>query len=137
MQLIPYLNFAGDCRQAFDFYQRVLHGRILAQMTYGESPMAGQMPPGSGALIMHAHLQAGSAELMGADGPSPQAAEAASGICINVMVDDSGEAERIFHALAEGGEVTLAMAETFWAHRFGMLVDRYGKPWMVNHLKTP
>jgi PhnB protein len=131
MQLIPYLNFAGNCGEAFDFYRDVLGGEILSRFTYGESPMAVDMPPESHAQIMHTHLQSGGATLMGADGPPPHP-QAGQGSFVNIAVDSADEAERIWKALSEGAEVRMPLQETFWARRFGMLVDRFGKPWMVN-----
>ena len=138
MQLVPYLNFDGRCREAFAFYAKALGGNITAQMTYGEAPqeMRAQMPPETYGRIMHMQLESDGALLMGADGP-PSHGEQRGGTTLNVMVDTPEAAERIFAALAEGGEVKMAMAETFWARRWGMLVDRYGKPWMVNCMKQP
>jgi PhnB protein len=134
MQLIPYLNFDGQCKEAFDFYAGVLGGKITGRMTYGDSPMCEQMPADSRDRIMHSQLDIDGAVLMGADGPPPHAPQSV-GTTINIMVDTPADAERIFAALAEGGDVKMAMAETFWAQRWGMLVDRYGKPWMVNCMK--
>ncbi len=134
MQLIPYLNYDGQCREAFDFYARVLDGKITGRMTYGESPMCDQMPADSRERIMHSQLDIGDAVLMGADGPPPHAPPS-TGTTLNIMVDTPADAERIFAALAEGGDVRMPMEETFWAQRWGMLVDRYGKPWMVNCMK--
>ena len=134
MQLIPYLNFDGQCKEAFDFYARVLGGKITGRMTYGDSPMCDQMPVDSRDRIMHSQLDIGDAVLMGADGP-PSHGPQGTGTTLNIMVDTPADAERIFAALAEGGEVKMPLEETFWAQRWGMLVDRYGKPWMVNCMK--
>ncbi|MGA9340988.1 MAG: VOC family protein [Rhodanobacteraceae bacterium] len=136
MQIVPYLNFNGKTREAFAFYAKALNGKITAQMTYREAPreMCDQMPSETLDNIMHTQLESDGAMLMGADGP-PQHSAQAVGTTINVMVDDPAEAERIFAALAEGGEIKMPIAETFWAQRWGMLIDRYGKPWMVNCLK--
>lgn len=133
MQIVPYLGFHGECREAFAFYAKALGGEIVSQFAYGDSPMAADMPPESRDHLMHACIVAEGATLMGADGPWNTSS--ASQTCVNVMVDDNAKAERIFAALAEGGRIDQPMEETFWAHRFGMLTDRYGKPWMVNHLK--
>jgi PhnB protein len=134
MRLIPYLNFDGQCREAFDFYAAALGGKLVAQMTYGESPMCDEMPSDSHDRIMHCQLEATGATLMGADGPPPHG-PSSSVTCINVDVSTVEDAERIFAALADGGRVQMSIAETFWAHRWGALTDRYGKPWMVNCLK--
>jgi PhnB protein len=132
MQFVPYLAFDGQCREAFDFYARAFHGRITMRMTYGESPMAGDMPASTHERIMHSQIESAGGILMGADGPPHETTLKG---CVNVSVDTPAEAERVFHALAEGGQVQMPMAETFWAHRFGMLADRYGNVWMVNCVK--
>lgn len=131
MQLVPYLNFDGDCREAFEFYRDALRGEIVAIMTWGESPMRAELPAESHGRVMHAQLQAGDAMLMGADGPPAQAADG-TGTYVNINVDEPDEAERIWQALSAGAEVKMPLQETFWARRFGMLVDRFGKPWMIN-----
>lgn len=131
MQLVPYLAFNGECREAFDFYRDALRGEIAMRMTYGESPMHDEMPGETHGRIMHAHLVAGGASLMGADAPPGHAVGAAS-TCVSVHTDSPDEAERIFEALSAGGRIDMPIGETFWAQRFGMLTDRYGKPWMVN-----
>ncbi len=131
MQLNPYLNFNGQCETAFKFYEQCLGGKIEATMTYGESPMADQTPPEWRNKIMHASLIVGDKVLMGADGP-PDRYEEPKGLSVLLGIDDPAEAERIFHALAENGTVQMPIQETFWAARFGMLVDRFGIPWMIN-----
>jgi PhnB protein len=133
MQILPYLNFDGRCREAFDFYRAALGGERLDVMTYGESPMAAGMPESSHALVMHACLQVGGTMLMGADGPPPHAPSDAKDF-VNLMVDTPADAERVWARLAEGADVRMPLQATFWAERFGMLVDRYGKAWMVNCL---
>ena len=132
MKFIPYLDFDGNCREAFDFYATAFNGSISMRMTYGESPMAGEMPPDTHGRIMHSQLQTADGILMGADGPPH--APSSSG-CVNLDVDTPAEAERLFTALSEGAAIQMPLGETFWAHRFGMLTDRYGKAWMVNCLK--
>jgi PhnB protein len=134
MQFIPYLDFDGQCREAFDFYAGIFRAKVTMRMTYGESPMAADMPVETHGRVMHSQLESASGILMGADGPPHQASSRG---CVNIQVDSPAEAERIFHALADGGEVQMPIAETFWAQRFGMLTDRYGKAWMVNCMKSP
>lgn len=131
MQLIAYLNFDGNCREAFDFYAQVLGGTVR-RFSYGDSPMAADMPKETHERTMHAQLEAHGAVLQGADGP-PGSSTAAG--CVNIQVDDVAEAERIFAAISAGGSVQMPIDETFWAHRFGMCVDKFGKGWMVNCLK--
>lgn len=131
MQLNPYLNFNGQCETAFKFYEQCLGGKIEATMTYGESPMAEQTPPQWRNKIMHASLVVGDKVLMGADSP-PDRYEEPKGLSVLLGIDDPAEAERVFHALAENGTVQMPIQETFWAARFGMVVDRFGIPWMIN-----
>lgn len=131
MKTIPYLSFEGDCAEAFQFYADVLEGEVQAMISHGDSPIAGEVPSEWHSRIMHAYLVAGEVVLMGGDRP-PGWEPGTSGFSVALHVDSAEDAERIFQALGEGGEVTMPMARTFWAERFGMLVDRYGTPWMVN-----
>jgi PhnB protein len=136
MQLNPYLMFNGQCEAAFKFYEQCLGGKILAMMTYGDSPMAEQTPSEQRNKIMHANLAVGDQELMGSDSP-PDQYEETKGSYVLLGIDDPVEAERIFQVLAENGTVRMPIQETFWAVRFGMLVDRFGIPWMINCGKLP
>lgn len=136
MRLIAYLNFQGRCREAFAHYRDALRGEITQSMRYGDSPMRDQMPPETHELVMHCQLEVGGAVLMGADGPPPHA-DVGQGTCVNVDVDTVAEAERIYAALSAGGTVQMPLQETFWAHRWGAFTDRFGKPWMINCMKSP
>jgi PhnB protein len=134
MRLIAYLAFDGTCREAFEFYRDAFGGEIVYSATVGESPMAAQMPPDAHGRMMHIHLQTGSAALMGAD-TQPGCGDgstATGGTCVNVMLDSVAEAERVWATLSQGAEIRMPLEPTFWATRFGMLVDRFGKPWMIN-----
>ena len=131
MQINPYLDFNGECEAAFKFYEQVLGGTITFMMTWGESPIADQFPSESHNSIMHATLAIGDGVLMGADAP-PDGYQQPTGIQVALHVKEIGEGERIFNALAEGGTVQLPFQQTFWAERFGMCVDQFGIPWMVN-----
>jgi PhnB protein len=131
MQLNPYLMFNGQCEAAFRFYEKVLGGKIETVMTYAGSPMADQTLPEWRNKVMHACLQIGDKILMGSD-PSPGHFEPMKGFSVTLSIDDPGEAERIFHALSENAVVRMPIQKTFWAARFGMLVDQFGTPWMVN-----
>jgi PhnB protein len=131
MRVNPYLNFNGDCAAAFKFYERCLGGKIEAIMTHGESPIAAEVPPAWHNTVLHARLAVGDTVLMGSDSP-PEYYAKPQGLHVSLQVDAPAEAERIFHDLAEGGSVTVPIEKTFWAERFGMLVDRFGTPWMVN-----
>ena len=131
MQMNPYLSFDGKCETAFKFYEKVLGGKVVMMMKYGESPMAAQTSPESRDKIMHARLAVGDKLLMGSDAPA-QMYEPMKGIQVTLGVDQPAEADRIFSALAENGSVRMPIQETFWAQRFGMLVDQFGTPWMIN-----
>jgi PhnB protein len=130
MKRTPYLNFNGQCEEAFRFYENCLGGKILFKMTYGESPMPPEAtPPGWGGKILHATLAVGDQLLQGSDSPAEHKAR---GFAISIGLADAAEAERIFAALADGGTVGMPIQETFWALRFGMVTDRFGTPWMIN-----
>ncbi|SDA12329.1 PhnB protein [Nitrosospira sp. Nsp11] len=131
MQLNPYLVFNGQCEAAFKFYEERLGGKILVMLTHGSSPMAEQGPPEWRNKIMHARLTVGDAVLMGSDSP-PDHFEEMKGFSVALNVEAPADAERIFHALAENGTVRMPLQETFWAARFGMLIDQFGVPWMIN-----
>ncbi len=131
MQLNPYLMFNGDCEEAFKFYEQCLGGEIVAMFTHEGSPMADNVPTDWRKKIMHARLVVGDQVLMGSDAP-PAYREEPKGFSVSIGVTDPAEAERIFQALAERGQVKMPIQQTFWAVRFGMLVDRFGIPWMIN-----
>lgn len=131
MQLNPYLGFDGRCEEAFSFYEQCLGGRIMTMMPYEGSPMAAQAPPGWGRKILHARMLVGESVLMGGDSP-PERHQPMRGMSVMLGIEEPGEAERVFKALAEGGEVWMPLGETFWALRFGLLVDRFGTSWMIN-----
>ncbi|KAF3996827.1 VOC family protein [Glaciimonas immobilis] len=131
MQLNPYLSFNGRCEEAFTFYASCLDGEVVAMMTYGETPMADQMAPGWEYKIAHGRLMVGDKLLMGVDTP-PDRYEAAKGFHVLLGFDDPEEAGRVFTALATDGTIQLPIAETFWAQQFGILIDRFGTPWMIN-----
>jgi PhnB protein len=131
MQLNPYLSFDGRCETAFKFYERCLGGKIVAMMSYGDTPMAETMPADWRGKIAHARLVVGDKVLMGGDG-MPNCYETPKGFSVTLGFEDPAEADRVFAALMENGTARMPIQETFWAHRFGMLVDQFGTPWMVN-----
>jgi PhnB protein len=131
MQLSPYLNFNGQCEAAFKFYERVLGGKIEAMIPYAGTPAEDHAPPELRNKILHARLIVGSDALMGSDAP-PDRYDAPKGFSVSLQIDDPADAERIFHALTENGIVQMPIQQTFWADRFGMLVDQFGVAWMVN-----
>lgn len=131
MQLSTHLSFSGKCEEAFKFYQQCLGGNIQAMMTWGDSPMADQVPSDMRDKIIHATLIVGDSALLGSDAPVDRYEEP-KGFTVTIQLDDVAEAERIFGALSDGGTATMPLQQTYWAARFGMLVDRFGIPWMIN-----
>jgi PhnB protein len=131
MQMNPYLFFDGQCEAAFKLYEKVLGGKIEAMMSHEGTPAAEHVSPEWRSKIMHARLVVGDKVLMGSDAP-PDRRQPMKGFSVMFGVDKPEDAERIFNALAKGGEVRMALEKTFWAERFGMLVDRFGTPWMIN-----
>src|SRR4029079_5552242 len=131
MKLNPYLSFDGRCGEAFEFYQKALGGKISYIQTIGESPMASSMPPEAHGRIIPVTLHIGDQVLQGADAPPGQFTKPA-GFCVAVHFDDATEGERVFNALAQNGRVQMEFQSTFWAKGFGMLIDQFGTPWIVN-----
>jgi PhnB protein len=131
MYVNPYLHFNGQCEAAFQFYAQCLGGQIVAMMPHRGSPAEAHAPAEFLDKIMHARLVSDSAVLMGSDVPADRFVPPA-GFSVSVVIPDPERAERIFHALAEGGQVQMPIQQTFWSPRFGMLKDKYGIPWMVN-----
>jgi PhnB protein len=132
MQLNPYLMFDGQCKAAFEFYERCLGGKDLYMMTHGESPMADQALPEWRDKIMHASLTVENVSLMGSDYCPPEQYELPRGFSVSINLNDPTKAEQLFDALSENGTIQMPLQKTFWAARFGMLVDRFGIPWMIN-----
>jgi PhnB protein len=131
MRLSPFLNFNGQCEAAFKFYERCLGGKIVTMITYEGTPVADRLPPEWRSKIIHATLMVGDNVLMGCDTP-PGRYEAPKGFSVTLGVRDPADAERIFNALAEKGTVSMPLQQTFWSVRFGMLVDQFRIPWMIN-----
>ncbi len=131
MQMSPYLSFKGDCEAAFRFYEECLGGRCGELFRYGGSPMADQVPAGWSDKIMHGSLTLGGQVLMGGD-VAPDRYEAPRGFSLALQIKGTADAERIFPELARGGKVLVPLEKTFWAERFGMVVDRFGIPWLIN-----
>lgn len=131
MRVNTYLSFNGDCEAAFQLYERCLGGRIGAVFRYGGTPLADNVPPDWGERVMHASITIGEQVLMGAD-VAPDQYEAPKGMSLSIHTPSVDEAERIFGELAEGGRVVMPLEETFWAPRFGMVVDRFGVPWLIS-----
>ncbi len=123
------LSFDGQCEAAFRFYERCFGGKIRLLLAWRDSPMAKDAPPEWGEKILHASLSVGDIVLSGAD---TLAYERPRGFNVLLGLSDPVEAERLFHALAEDGTVTVPLQETFWAARYGWVTDRFGIPWAIN-----
>ena len=135
LKLTPYLSFDGQCEDAFKLYEKCLGGKITFMQTYGDSPMADQTPTEWRKRVMHATLSVGDQLIQGSDSP-PGQFQKPQGFSIAIALSDATEAERIFKALSEDGKVQMPLEETFWALRFGYLIDRFGVPWMINCEKS-
>ena len=135
MKIVTSLSFRGQCREAFEFYAKVLGGRITAAFPYGEGPPEMRMDLKYKDWVMHCWLEVGDQALMGADMDeawAPNIAKPKNGFDVTLHTDDAEQARRWFDALAEGGKVVMAFDKTFWSPGYGALVDRFGVPWMVN-----
>jgi len=131
MAINPYLFFAGNCKEAFEFYAKVLNGKIEAMLPHAGTPAEEHVPAEWRDKIMHAYLKAGDNILMASDA-APAYQKPMQGISVSIQIPEPKEAERVFKELSEGGNITMPMDETFFAQRFGMLTDKFGTPWMVN-----
>jgi PhnB protein len=113
------------------FYEQALGGKIESMFTFAGTPMEAQVPPEWRNKVMHAQMVVSDQRLMGTD-PPPGRYETPKGFAVTLQMNDPAEAERIFQALSEGGKITMPLQQTFWAARFGMTVDRFEIPWMIN-----
>ena len=134
MKLHTYLNFGGNCEEAFRFYEKNLGGKIETMMRYADQPDPKNVSPGTEKYVLYLNMTIGETQLMGSDVP-PDRFQPMRSVYLSLAVDSSEEAERIFKLLSEGGEVFMPMEETFFAFRFGMLRDRFGTSWMILHQK--
>ena len=130
MQLSPNLSFDGQCETAFKFYETCLGGKIEAMITYGETPLGKQTPADWRPKIIHARMAVGGTTLMGSDTPADRFKQP-QGFSVSLGVDTATEAERIFSVFADKGTVVTAMAPTFFASRLGVVIDRFGTPWVI------
>jgi len=135
MHASPYLEFNGNCREAIDCYAKATGGTVVSMRTFGETPAAEHVPAEGRSRIMHAALQLGDGHfLMASDGMPGQPWQGIKGVSVALHPGTPAEAERLRGQLAEGGQVTLPIDRTFRAERFGMLVDPFGVPWIINGL---
>lgn len=136
MQLTTHLSFRGQCEEAFKCYERLLGGRIDMMLTYGDSPMALQVPPEWRSKILHATLAVGQSTLTGTDVLIEQY-EQPQGFSVLLGIAEPEAAERLFNALAEKGSIRMPFQKTFWSVGFGVLVDHFGIPWEISCEQSP
>jgi PhnB protein len=132
MKLYTYLNYGGNCAQAFRFYEEHLGGKITMMMTHGQMPDPSNVPPNWKDAILHARMDIGETVLMGADIP-PDRFQPMRSAYLSLIVGSIDEAERVYKVLSDGGEIFMPMQETFFAFRFAMLRDKFGTSWMLLH----
>ena len=134
MQLHTYLNYGGNCEEAFKFYEKHLGGKITMLMRHGEQPNTQNVQPGWANAVLHARINLGGTELFGADIP-PDRFQPIRSAYLSLTLESDAEADRVFALLSEGGQIFMPMAETFFASRFAMLRDKFGTSWMLLHPK--
>ncbi|HXL08265.1 MAG TPA: VOC family protein [Gemmatimonadales bacterium] len=132
MKLDVYLNYGGNCEQAFRFYEQELGGKITMMMRHGEQPNAANVPADWKNAILHARIEFGKTVLMGADIP-PDRFQPMRSAYLTLTLDSAEQAERLYALLADGGQIFMKMEETFFASRFAMLRDKFGTSWMLLH----
>ena len=130
MKIEPYLFFEGCCEEALEFYRKALGAEITMIMPYKDSPQKGRIPPGAEDKVMHANLRIGDAAIMASDGLN-SGKPSFEGFSLVLSPAGEHEAKRMFEALAEGGEVQMPLAKTFYSPLFGMVTDRFGMHWMI------
>ena len=134
MQLHTYLNYGGNCEEAFTFYESHLGGRITMMMRHGEQPDQRNVLRGWERAILHARMDLGGTELLGADIP-PDRFQPIRSAYLSLTLDSDQEADRVYALLADGGQIFMPMQDTFFASRFAMLRDRFGTSWLLLHPK--
>ena len=130
MQVQPYLFFDGRTEEAIEFYRSALGAEVTFLMRFKECPEKSSIPPGAADKVMHASLRIGDTTVMASDGDCQGRANF-QGISLSLTASDEAEAERLFNALADGGQVQVPLTKTFFSPRFGVVADRFGVPWMV------
>ena len=133
MQLHTYVNYGGNCEQAFRYYEQHLGGKITMLIRHGEQPTPSAVPPEWNGKVLHARISLGGTELLGADIPGYEPMRSAY---LSLTVDSDAEGDRVYGLLSDGGQVFMPMQETFFASRFAMFRDRFGTSWMLLHPKT-
>jgi PhnB protein len=131
MQVNPYLHYNGNCEEAFRFYEKAIGAKIEVIMHVEGSPAAEQMPPEMAKKVLHAQMTIDGEVVMASDAP-PAHFEKMQGFSVALQIQDPAEAAKVFAALSAGGEIRMPFGATFWSKGFGMCVDKFGVPWMVN-----
>lgn len=131
MDLNPYLNFNGNCEEAFKFYEQHLGGKIEALHTFAGSPMENQLSPEWRNKVMHIRMKVGTTVLMGSDGLGGRY-QVPQGFAVSLNLKEAAEADRVYQVLSANGKITMPIQQTFWAKRFAMFTDSFGIPWMIN-----
>lgn len=137
MTVTPYLFFKGNCAEAIAFYQAAAGAVLDYAIKYGESPAAAQLPAAMHNQIINAAFRIGETVVMASDCPPDKWGGAPTGFSLCISASSNAEAEQLYGALAQGGTIVMAMGETYFAHRFGQFVDKFGVPWMIIFEKTP
>ena len=132
MKLHTFLNYGGNCQQAFRFYEQHLGGKITAIMTHGQQPGSSEIPHDRRNDVLYVRMSIGGTELMGSDVPRDRFQPMRSAY-LSLTVDSIEEAERVYALLSDGGQIFMPMQETFFAYRFAMLRDQFGTSWMILH----
>jgi PhnB protein len=130
--LNPYIFFDGDCEEAMHFYERVFKVKLEMVMYESEAPDAKALPKGKKPRVMHTRLPLYGGALMASDWIADRPFERKQGFYVSIICPDRKEAKRVFDAFADGGQVNMPFEKTFWSEGFGMVIDKYGTPWMVN-----
>lgn len=139
MKIVTSLSFRGQCKEAFEFYAKVLGGKITAAYPYADGPPGMPVGPQYKDWLMHCWLDVGDQSIMGADMDAewaPNIDKPKNGFDVSLHATDAAEARRWYDALAEGGKPTMPFGETFWSPGYGGLIDRFGVPWMVNTIPS-
>jgi PhnB protein len=130
MQVQPYLSFGGRCDEAIEFYRKALGAKVQMLVRFKDGPDPAMCQPGNENKVMHMCFRIGETDIFASDGRCEGKPDY-QGFSLSLMADDDAEAERRFNALADGGQVQMPLAKTFFASNFGMVTDRFGVSWMV------
>ena len=135
MELEPYLHFDGDCEEALNFYKGVFGGEITSLNRFEGTPMESEVPPEYKTKVIHANFKSPTLKFMASDG-MPGGNRSGGRVSLSLGSKDLNEAQRVFDALASGGEISMPFQDTFWGAKFGMVTDKFGVDWMVNCEKS-